>query len=347
MERSSLAQGLLVLVVAILMVVPAAQAARPAAPTAGASAASPPAVPSRPTPLVDPSAGSSFPVSFTESGLPVALHFWYVDLNGTVEWEQGGNIIYQRPIVFSLPNGTYRFQVGNDAPNASSSRGYIPSPSEGNVTVSGAPVNVSIIFTRGDSVTFEAVGLPNGSVWSITTSLGNGSNTTRNESGALAFAGTPGLVTFNVTAPSGFGLAKVTGGPRTTTYDSVELQRYRTTLVLHFGILETVYFNITGVRPDGLTWNVTLTPLSPRYAPGSEGTNVTSAAGASIMFTLIKGAAYRFSVDVTPTTNVTYGARPSHGVLAVPDHTVVKLISLRLTGGIGLPSPLVRPTEAA
>ncbi len=77
-------------------------------------------------------AGAEYAVTFTERGLPSGTE-WSVILNGTQESSSTSTI------TFSEPNGQYLFTV---APIS----GYNAGP-EGNISVSGAPVNFSILFT--------------------------------------------------------------------------------------------------------------------------------------------------------------------------------------------------------
>jgi len=116
-----------------------------------------------------------YSVIFTESGLPIGTS-WWCNLSGTNESSTTVNII------FNKPNGTYTFKTG--------STGFIPSVSEGVVSVDGNIItngitNVTFTGFRKSasvgfySVTFEETGLIPGTPWFTyfnTTSIGQSSS---------------------------------------------------------------------------------------------------------------------------------------------------------------------------
>lgn len=81
--------------------------------------------------------GKTYEVTFTESGLPSGTS-WSVTLSGTLQSSAGTTID------FSEPNGTHSFSVGSVGV-------FDPTPSTGNVTVSGLPVNEQITFVNSSS----------------------------------------------------------------------------------------------------------------------------------------------------------------------------------------------------
>ncbi len=98
-----------------------------------------------------------YPVTIAESGLPIGTN-WSATLgaisdNSTTPW-----------ISFPATNGTYGFTIA-------AVPGYAANRTSGSVTVSGAPVNVSIGFTittaRTYPVNFTESGLPSGTTWSL------------------------------------------------------------------------------------------------------------------------------------------------------------------------------------
>lgn len=95
-------------------------------------------------------------ITFKESGLPASTT-WSVTLNGTTESSNTSTITFLRG------NGTYSFTVppvGN----------FNATPSSGSVVVNGNNVTVNIFFksTEKYPITFTEVGLPAGTVWSVT-----------------------------------------------------------------------------------------------------------------------------------------------------------------------------------
>jgi len=96
------------------------------------------------------------PVTFTESGL-LANAGWLVELNDTFE------VSSTNSISFSEPAGIYAFTVYGPA------TGYLLSPTNGNVTVSGEPASVPVDFTALASYTisFTETGLPAGTCWGV------------------------------------------------------------------------------------------------------------------------------------------------------------------------------------
>ncbi|MCL4329676.1 MAG: thermopsin family protease, partial [Candidatus Thermoplasmatota archaeon] len=86
-------------------------------------------------------------VTFSETGLPVN-HEWNVTLNGSSTSGSRGSTV-----VFNLVNGTYSFRI--------SSKGFVASPREGMVSVTGS-MTVSLVFKKGFAVNFTESGFPNG-----------------------------------------------------------------------------------------------------------------------------------------------------------------------------------------
>ncbi|MFY9717978.1 MAG: ice-binding family protein [Thermoplasmata archaeon] len=100
---------------------------------------------------------TSYPVTFTESGLPAATS-WAVTLGGTLVSSTTATV------VFNLVSGTYAYSVDL--------AGYIASPASGSVTVSGASASQAISFAAGaagtSTATFTETGLAAGTSWSVT-----------------------------------------------------------------------------------------------------------------------------------------------------------------------------------
>lgn len=114
-------------------------------------------------------APSTYPVTFTESGLPAATS-WSVTYGGV--WSSSTTTTN----VFNVVSGTYTYTVNL--------AGYIATPASGSVTVSGAAAGQAIAFAAGAAgtatVTFTESGLAAGTNWSVTfnTVLKNSTTTT-------------------------------------------------------------------------------------------------------------------------------------------------------------------------
>ena len=98
---------------------------------------------------------TSYAVTFTETGLPSGAD-WTVNMNSTSMTDLAGS-----PIVFSVPNGTYSYDV------STSTSGYGATVPSGDVTVNGRAVTVTVVFVREYTVTFTETGLPTGTSWTV------------------------------------------------------------------------------------------------------------------------------------------------------------------------------------
>jgi hypothetical protein len=99
---------------------------------------------------------SSFPVTFTETGLPGGAS-WSVDLASSPQSATGSTI------TFSEPNGSYLYTVAGPS-------GYAPDASSGTAKVDGHPVSVPVAFSAVSSssyyaVTFDQTGLASNLTW--------------------------------------------------------------------------------------------------------------------------------------------------------------------------------------
>jgi len=159
---------------------------------------------------------------------------------------------------------------------------------------------------------FKETGLPVGDTWSVSagTPPVGASNTTTTKGGALSILEPNGSTTFTVTAPSGYGLALVSG-PHGTTYNTVTVSGSSkgTAVTLKFGALESAVFTESGL-PSGTNWSVTLTPATTAGAPGA----TASSTGTTITFTgLPVGAHFKYQVG-KPSTYKASGGKGSFGI---------------------------------
>ncbi len=177
----------------------------------------------------------NFPVTYTESGLPVGT-LWTVVLNNGQAFSSTSTTL-----AFSEPNGSYVYRV------STANTAYHPSPSSGTLTVAGAPISISVTFTLVTfSVTFTESGLPNGHNWSVTI----GTSTVGSVTSTIVFAEPNGTYPYQIGPLSGWransysGTAIVNGGsppPIAITWTRVYY---------------SVWFNETGL-PTGTLWGMT------------------------------------------------------------------------------------------
>ncbi|MCL5889370.1 MAG: hypothetical protein M1597_05365 [Candidatus Thermoplasmatota archaeon] len=112
---------------------------------------------------------SSYPVEFTESGIPVGA-VWYINITGV---GSSGPVTHDS-YNFSLQNGTYSYFI------STANKDYAPSSHSGGFTLNG---NSSTIFTTFNTVnytvTFNESNLPSGTKWyvNITGQPGSGAIT--------------------------------------------------------------------------------------------------------------------------------------------------------------------------
>ncbi|MGC8645597.1 MAG: hypothetical protein ACP5UO_04955 [Thermoplasmata archaeon] len=100
-----------------------------------------------------------YKITFSETGLPAGTE-WVVQSPNTFIYNSTNSTI-----VFYEPNGTYFYQVFTYTD-------YYANLPQGNFTVQGGPVNISVSFSTSVSgtynVSFYAMGLPSGNSWSVT-----------------------------------------------------------------------------------------------------------------------------------------------------------------------------------
>lgn len=183
--------------------------------------------------------------------------------------------------------------------------------------------NVSVFSVA--RVTFRAGGLPAGSNWTV----GAGTptvvrtNTTFRASGTLTFFEPNGSLSFTITPPSGYGVARV-AGPRGTTQTSTNLSSLSVVLRVVFGPLEPLYVNETGL-PSGASWGVT---ISSGFAHGGAPSQNGSSSGPSILFTVVKGP-WKYSIDARPST---YRPALPHGAIHVGPRPAQATVRFLLVG---------------
>jgi len=135
-----------------------------------------------------PSSSICQTIQFQEIGLPNGLT-WNVTLNSVLEWATTPT----STVDFVEPPGNYSFAVGSEA-------GYSISPIQGTVSLNGSEVDVNLTFISQQSrypLTFEELGLPSGSNWSVSLAGAVSYSTTA----SIIFSVGNGTYSYQVTGP--------------------------------------------------------------------------------------------------------------------------------------------------
>ena len=181
---------------------------------------------------------SCFYVNLTQSGLSATTR-WSFTIAGTSGSDTGSG-----RWSICLGAGVYPFEI-NPVLN------FLPSPEQGNLTVSGnTPLRINFTAQLTRPVVFAAAGLPGGVGWAVNVNYTDGGGTvSHNGVGAYAnFSLRNGSYTFRVAVPSGFGLYP-------TVYAfTVNNTNVTVPLRFHVGNL-TVAFTESGL-PNGTNWSV-------------------------------------------------------------------------------------------
>ena len=110
-----------------------------------------------------PAAGTSYPVTFVQYGLPFGAT-WYVNISGQPSLNATAGLSSGYEVATNLTNGTYFF-------NASTSQPYYEATGGHTFNVSGAAVGEGIIYAIEPGyfqVGFVEQGIPGGTTWSAT-----------------------------------------------------------------------------------------------------------------------------------------------------------------------------------
>ncbi len=295
------------------------------------------------------SSNATYPVSFSESGLPNGT-FWSVEVRGAgPTWNAqdsyltigafgwGGfrwNGSTNSSIGFQLRNGTYDYSIGS-ARNGSTL--YTVTPAFGNFTVNGTGGSVAVSFASITfyTVTFSESGLPAGTYWSASLRangtgspgwnlwggwsqqprfLWNVTNTTSlnisAENGGYWFS--VGPVWSNGTlyvATPGRGNVSVNGSAVTVSISFAPLTQY------------TISFVETGL-PNGTNWSV---GIGGGYG-GFGGYGANRSANATINFTRPDGS-YAFAISPVWNATGAYVASPQWGSVDVDGANVTVDVS--------------------
>ncbi len=193
----------------------------------------------------------AYGIRFNETGLPRGTG-WSVNVSFASNLTHVGTFSFTSASGgVPLANGTYLYSA------ASSNLSWTPEVPTGQVTVAGAPFNVSVVFIlKAYSVTFSATGLPSGAQWSVQLNGAIGTSTTANltffvNNGTYAYV----IPLYGVYAP------RPTSGNVTVQGQSAVVP------VVFVRALFTVTFRELGI-PSGYTWSVTLNGVT-QHTTGS------------------------------------------------------------------------------
>ena len=241
------------------------------------------------------SGGSSYSVTFTQTGLPATTAWqigFFENVSGRIagldEAGEGGSI------EFAVPNGSYAWFPLNVA-------GFAANITGGNLSVNGHDVTQALVFNETYDVNFTETGLPYGTVWTV--HLGSQwQNFTAYGSGGV-FAELNGTYSVAVNA-TGY-TASFAPGPVTVAGRSINV-----TVTFTRGTAYTVNFQESGLA-TGAFWTVTLNGESQTGYVGYYAPSFTEA-----------NATYNFSVSARG-----YSASPASGGVTVAGGTVSKTIT--------------------
>ncbi len=209
---------------------------------------------------------SVYAVTFNETGLPSGSQ-WYVLLDNASILVQSSST----SVTFYEPNGTYYAQLY--AP------GYLANQSAGYILVSGGPQSIGISFEKFYLLTFQESGLPQGTMWSITT----GSLSVYSVTDTIQFLATNGTLSYVPGIAGGYHPYSVSG--------SLLISGSNTTVqVAYAPYLFGVTFTETGL-PAGTEWGIfmdgssvmsTSASLTVQEPNGTHGYTVIGASGYSL-----------------------------------------------------------------
>jgi uncharacterized protein YcnI len=223
-------------------------------------------------PLVVPTlafAAVTYPVSFTESGLPAGSE-WGVTIGGTTSHSAS------TALAVRLPNGTYAYTV------APPPGWHVSGGSSGAFNVTGeAPAPISIAFTAMTyRVSFVESGLPAGTTWSVTIGTATVTGTTT----TLTFTLSNGTVEYLIGNVSGWspGLGGISG--------TLTVAGNPVSLPVGFSAAYAATFRESGIA-NGTAWSLSISTSSAPIASraGSTATRTYYAHTSTLVLMLPNG----------------------------------------------------------
>ena len=206
-----------------------------------------------------------FRVRFAETGLPLGS-LWSVTVGTTVVAKTSPTID------FSEPNGSFTYQIGG-AP------GYLVAPSAGRAVVDGAPLTLSIVFSRVYSVSFVPAGLPPGLPWGVLVNGSAGYSAPAPQSIDLNLS--PGIYPYRVDPLPGY---------ETAWRGTFDLATHALAIEVTFDVVRyEIAFAESGL-PDGTSWEVALGGFS--NASRAPSPVVFDAGNGSVLFSVVDPAGF-------------------------------------------------------
>jgi YVTN family beta-propeller protein len=191
-----------------------------------------------------------YPLNFTESGLPLGTN-WSVALDGSSRSSTTSTV------GFSTSNGTYSFSIPAVA-------GFLPTPSNGTVTINGSGLVEALTFAPTFGATFDESGLPSGTVWGVT--LNRSSEQSANST--LRFDRPNGTYNFSIANVPGW-RSNLYAGQVHISGSGVLVQLTWTAMVYD------VNFTAAGLTP-GRSWAVILNETAYRSSTSSIGLSLAN-----------------------------------------------------------------------
>ncbi len=223
-------------------------------------------------------------VTFVESNLPSGTEWWVNVSGGFSNSSSVGSVGYQ------LPNGTYTYTA-----TSANRTWWAP---EGNFTVDGAPLTISVNFSNVlYLVSFNETGLASGTVWSVTLAGVTGGST----GPSVSFMVPNGTYNYQVAGVAGY--VTVSSGPGSVTVSGAPVSES-----IVFAANYTVTFTESGAL-NGSAWQVTLAGVAK------------STTSTSIVFSETNGS-YSFTASAAGFT-----ATPAAGTVNVSGAPVTVPIS--------------------
>ncbi len=226
---------------------------------------------------------ATYSVTVEESGLPSGTS-WSATFNG-----EASSALAPASITFTVPAGTYSYEIGAVA-------GYASSVSSSTEVVVG-PSTVEVTFTSTASavypVTIEESGLPSGTTWS---GYFDGVEATGTSPAALSFSVAAGTYSYQISPVPGYNASVTTGSAPVSGAYAISVTFSR--------IVYAVTVSESGLAP-GTSWSVTINGTT--HASVGSAITVDLPSGGPYAWTAANVSGYRVSSPSTGSVSVSGG----------------------------------------